>query len=300
MGVINNSGFSIKSGLTALAALAFLSGCETLREAAATTPDTVNSAPAGVEAIEKDVERPDVFAVTEKALWDGRPSLGGVWVAYPANVDPERVVIRNGSNGKSVIGALFRRERENPGPRIQLSSDAASALGIVAGTPTEISIVVLRRETVEVALPPAAEPEAESGQIAGTVEAPARRAPPARAATPARPADPHDEAGESLAAIVEQTLADIDPSAAQAPERTPIFRLRKPNIQVASFAEEQRAKDLVTLLSNEGVQAEIRVEDNSEPVLYRVVSGPSRTRAERTARLRIIKGLGFADAFYFR
>ncbi len=33
--------------------------------------------------IERDVEAPEVFQITENGLWDGRPSLGGVWVAHP-------------------------------------------------------------------------------------------------------------------------------------------------------------------------------------------------------------------------
>ncbi len=60
--------------------------------------------------------------------------------------DPERVIMRNPANGKFVIGALFRRERENPGPALQISSDAAAALGILAGAPAKISVTALRRE----------------------------------------------------------------------------------------------------------------------------------------------------------
>ena len=95
--------------------------------------------------VERDVEAPEIFQVTEAGLWDGRPSLGGVWVAHPDVTDPERVIIRNPSNGKFVIGALFRRERETPGPRLQVSSDAASALGLVAGAPTNLNVTALRR-----------------------------------------------------------------------------------------------------------------------------------------------------------
>ena len=66
------------------------------------------------------------------------------------------MIIRNDANGKSVIGALFRRERENPGPKIQVSSDAAVALGMLAGSPVKLNITALRREA-----PPAPEaPEA--------------------------------------------------------------------------------------------------------------------------------------------
>ena len=101
-----------------------------------------------VTTIEKDVEAPDVFQETENGLWDGRPSLGGVWVAHPDVVDPERAIIRNQANGKFIIGALFRRERENPGPRFQVSSDAAAELGMLAGAPAELNVTVLRRVSV--------------------------------------------------------------------------------------------------------------------------------------------------------
>ncbi|MEC7965217.1 MAG: SPOR domain-containing protein, partial [Pseudomonadota bacterium] len=36
-----------------------------------------------VTLVERDIEAPDVFQQTEAGLWDGRPSLGGVWVAHP-------------------------------------------------------------------------------------------------------------------------------------------------------------------------------------------------------------------------
>ena len=104
----------------------------------------------GPQTVLKDVERPDIFNVTELALWDGRPSLGGVWVAHPDITTPERVILTNVKNGKTIPGALFRRERENPGPRIQASSDAAAALGMLAGQPVELKILVVRQEEVEI------------------------------------------------------------------------------------------------------------------------------------------------------
>lgn len=122
-------------------------------------------------AIERDVEAPEVFNMEEDGLWDGRPSLGGVWVAHPGAQAPERVLIRNGQNGETVIGALFRRERENPGPRFQISSEAANALGILPGAPTTIHVVALRLEQIEAAPEPVTE------------EAPER----AEAETPAQP-----------------------------------------------------------------------------------------------------------------
>ncbi len=298
---------SVKTGVGALAMALLLGGCEQLgTTGSAATPDT--AVERGGTSIEKDVERPDIFSVTENALWDGRPSLGGVWVAYPSNTDPERVVIRNGANGKSVIGALFRRERENPGPKIQLSSDAATALGVIAGTPTEISITVLRRETVEIAPPPetatpeTATPETAAPTTSGGVAnmtAPPRRAAPA--ATPAHVADQGAENGAGLTAIVAQTLADVvNDAAVEAAPAQPLFRLRKPYIQVASFAEQPRAIDLVAMLATEGVTAIIQANDPENATLYRVYAGPFNTRAERAAQLRIITGLGFTDAFFFK
>lgn len=105
--------------------------------------------PANVPLVEQDLEAPDVFETSDKGLWDGRPSLGGVWVAYPGVENPERVIIRNKANGKTVIGALFKRERENPGPKLQVSSDAANALGLLAGAPGDLHVVALRRTEVE-------------------------------------------------------------------------------------------------------------------------------------------------------
>ena len=121
--------------------------------------------PAQAKLVERDVEAPDVFSAKEAGLWDGRPSLGGVWVAHPSVTDPERVLVRNPENGKSVIGALFKRERDNPGPKLQVSSDAANALGLLPGAPTNLSVVALVREEVPQAAPAAA-------VMAETIEAP--------------------------------------------------------------------------------------------------------------------------------
>ena len=112
----------------------------------------------GQRVIERDVEAPDVFQVEEAGLWDGRPSLGGVWVAHPDVNDPERAMIRNPATGQEVIGALFRRERENPGPRFQISSEAANALGILPGAPTDIAVTALRLQRVELEVEPEAQP----------------------------------------------------------------------------------------------------------------------------------------------
>jgi hypothetical protein len=111
------------------------------RDAARDGPAPISTAPAS----ERDVEAPEVFDVADEGLWDGRPSLGGVWVAHPGATDPERVIIRNTETGRFVIGALFRRERDNPGPPLQVSSEAAAALDLLAGNPTNLQVTALRR-----------------------------------------------------------------------------------------------------------------------------------------------------------
>ncbi|NJM82854.1 MAG: SPOR domain-containing protein, partial [Tabrizicola sp.] len=97
---------------------------------------------------DRDVEAPELFQANEKALWDGRPSLGGTWISSPDAKDPQRVMMRNTENGKTVIGALFQRERETPGPKLQVSSDAAAALGMIAGQPAQLAIVALKKEEI--------------------------------------------------------------------------------------------------------------------------------------------------------
>lgn len=187
-----------------------LAGCEgggvlsSPREASRAGSGLDLTAPVRSGAVERDVPAPEVFSRTDRGLWDGRPSLGGIWVAHPSAQDPERVLIRNTTTGAEVIGALFRRERENPGPRFQISSEAASELGILAGQPAEIEVIALRLERVE---PETARPidETEAAETTAT-EA---EAPSSTAAAPA----------QSRAQAPDDTRADTraDAPAAEAP-----------------------------------------------------------------------------------
>lgn len=148
--------------------------------------------------IERDIEAPDVFQVTEAGLWDGRPSLGGVWVAHPDVTEPERVLIRNTSNDSFVIGALFRRETMGPGPRLQVSSDAAAALDMLAGAPEELNVTALRRETVDPdPVEPAPLPAAAGMPAAAEVEATALDPAPGAEVTAAPNATAGNAAGAS-------------------------------------------------------------------------------------------------------
>jgi rare lipoprotein A len=179
--------------------------------------DTTRSAGPGLLASpgskvgSREIEAPEVFQTTDSALWDGRPSLGGIWVASPEVTDPERVVMFNPATGKSVTGALFKRERDNPGPTLQISSDAAEALGILAGQPTEIQVTALRKEEIEVpAEPVAAEAAAEDPATEGaTTEATAPDAAAAETAALATAAlDAADGVTDGAAAAADGVTPD--------------------------------------------------------------------------------------------
>ncbi|GHC66823.1 hypothetical protein GCM10007315_34710 [Gemmobacter tilapiae] len=184
--------------LGATVSVAALAGCQDTKGGAAGAAKPGVAATGETQRItrpgNKDVEAPDVFSANEKGLWDGRPSLGGAWIASPDAAGPERVLITNTESGKSITAALFKRERENPGPRLQLSSDAATALGMLAGQPVTLKVVALRREEIVVqeASPAPVDVAAEGAEKPGTGKGATAKAgegaAPAGAATPGKDA----------------------------------------------------------------------------------------------------------------
>jgi len=172
-GISRTFGAGLRLGLVLTTAIG-LSACDTLGitpgdSAEATRAGDATPATQTVQLVERDIEAPEVFQTTDQGLWDGRPSLGGVWVAHPDVTEPERVIIRNDENGTFVIGALFRRERDNPGPLFQVSSDAAAALEMLAGAPSRLQVTALRREDTAA---PAPEATTDFDTMAEDVDAP--------------------------------------------------------------------------------------------------------------------------------
>lgn len=252
---------------------------------------SANAASAGntTQLVERDIEAPDVFQVTGAGLWDGRPSLGGVWVAHPSVVDPERVIIRNEANGKFVIGALFRRERENPGPALQVSSDAAEALGLLAGAPANLNVTALRREEA----PSATTPEATTdfGE------------PEEIAATPLDPivgAAAAIEAAESAApAVVETTPVPVALAPAPTPAPEPqASNLSKPFIQIGIFSVESNATATAKKLRADGMSAKVIAQDSQGRNFWRIVVGPAPSESDRATILAKVKALGYTDAYF--
>jgi len=262
-------------GALALGSTLFLAACEDGQGPAFLQPKgdasaVVDGDPTrSVKLVERDTEAPDVFQVTESGLWDGRPSLGGVWVAHPDVKDPERVIIRNEKNGKFVIGALFRRERANPGPRLQVSSDAAATLGMLAGQPSKLNVTALRREAVSEAAPtPDAAPQVDAPDaIEQSALAPTSPAAAPSAPTP-KPAAPKPSSG-----------------------------LSKPFIQLGIFSVEQNANNTAEAMRVAGMVPTVKKSNSSGKPFWRVLVGPAQTSAERSTLLKKIKASGFADAY---
>jgi rare lipoprotein A len=294
-----------RSLIAALAGLSVLSGCGEgglpfLNKGSAEEAPA-EGGPAAATIVEKDVEAPDVFAANEAGLWDGRPSLGGVWVAHPELADPERVLIRNEANGKEVVGAIFRRERDNPGPRIQVSSDAAEALGMLAGQPTVLDVVALRREEVEVpaevsegetvALGEAAGSDIESSALDSSASSDDGSIAAAEAAILAAQGEAPDEP------VIEPAVEPAAAPAAPAPASEP-SKLDKPYIQIGIFSVEQNAEETASSLRGIGVIPTVRAQESSGKPFWRVLVGPASTESDRRAILAKVRDLGFEDAYY--
>ncbi|MET4103424.1 rare lipoprotein A [Roseovarius sp. MBR-78] len=294
MGRVTRGGNAVR-GLVLVAGVLLVAGCDEsgkftlLQPQAGGVGAAAGDGPRATRLVERDVEAPEVFQATDMGLWDGRPSLGGVWVAHPDVTEPERVIIRNTADGKFVIGALFRRQREVPGPAFQVSSDAASALGLIAGSPQQLNVTALRRE------------EAPAEEAATAEDA----APQDIASAPEVEASDLDPVTGTAAAAIEAAEAAETANAAKAtetaapaprPERA-AASLAKPYVQVGIFSVEQNARNTATALRQAGMVPTVFDQNSQGKRFWRVVVGPAASASDRAAVLKKIKGIGFADAY---
>jgi len=231
--------------------------------------------------VDRDVEAPEVFEVSDQGLWDGRPSLGGVWVAHPDVKDPERVIIRNPANGKFIIGALFRRERDMPGPRLQVSSDAAGALDMLAGQPAALQVTALRRE--------------ESAGVAETDPAIAAAEPIAETPIDAVASAAIDRADPPAAPSASASIPPA-PKPAAAPA-APAASSGRPYIQIGIFSVEANAGRAAAQMTAAGLTPAIRKDESQGKTFWRVIVGPLNNADERAAAVAKVKGLGYPDAY---
>lgn len=325
------AGMVLKSLVYVGLVMGLVAGCEpgTSGQAVTSAPLADGAAAPGasvapatsVRLVDHDVEAPQDFQVTDKALWDGRPSLGGVWVAATSVSDPMRVIMRNPSNGKFVIGALFRREADNPGPKLQISSDAADALGLVAGEPATLNVTALRREEAPVPVPDATRPLLDTSEtLAGADVAAATDA--AITAAPMQPATA-DDADPEPSNLQPTTAADpaprkslfgklfaakpatepapltgtqpVTPAAQPAPQVDPVLTApRGAQIQIGIFSVEANANRAVATLAKAGIAASVRKETSHGKPLWSVVA------TGNAALLAQIKQAGFKDAYVIK
>ncbi len=225
--------------------------------------------------VERDVEAPEVFSVTDQGLWDGRPSLGGVWVAHPDVTDPERVIIRNEANGKFVIGALFRKERDLPGPKLQISSDAAAALKILAGAPAPLNVTALRRQEAEETVAP---------EVTDTVAAPAQ--------VSETSLDPIAAAGAAIEAAPATPVVAPKPAAPRAASS-----LSKPFVQLGIFSIEANANRVAKQMRGAGMIPSVKQSEINGKAFWRVLVGPATNKSELNNLIKAIKAEGFSDAY---
>lgn len=298
----------IGMGMGAVAVLAgCMEGAQLPAFLAAPQTEGAPAAQATAATVARDVEAPEVFELRAEGLWDGRPSLGGIWVAHASVDDPQRVVIRNLATGQSVNGALFRRERDNPGPPVQVSAEAAGAIGLIAGQPASLEVVALKR--VEVPVAPAAAPT-EAGTAAaqpGPDDPRPRPRPGAAAPAPTAEATPPAATPASTTTAATITAEPLDPlasaaravaeaEAAEAAAAAP-GALARPWLQVGMFTTEQNAQVAAERLTAVEMPARVAGGTYREAAVWRVLIGPAADRAELRALTEKAKALGYADAY---
>lgn len=317
---------TLKTWIVAGMACATLAACEPGTGSGPVSADAPagDMAPVATSAklVDRDVEAPEIFQTTDKALWDGRPSLGGVWVAAANAKNPERVIIRNPANGKFVIGGLYQREASMPGPRLQLSSDAASALGLLAGEPATVSVTALRREEAPAPKPDATKPLLDSNvDTAAIPPADGKAAAPTASAKPAKGKAGTTDVAANAAAAIDAASGDIAPTkpgdkpgktaakTAEAPAK-PAAAPAKPAAQAATAPAPQATTGALILIGTFSVEANAKAASDQLAKAGIVTTTTKQTVKGKdawsvTARgdaglLAKIKGAGFKDAFVLK
>ena len=257
-----------------------------------------------------EVSAPEIFSSTDRAVWDGRPTLGGIWIAHEKANTPSRATITNTATGKSITGALWSKTAGIPGPPFTVSSDLAASLGMEAGTPVELRVVALKNVVTEPAEP---EPEpAENQEVA--------------AAEPDPEPKMKDEAPKNTeAAAIDAETAAVE----QKPKRKPfrVFGKRKEEetdeavdateevtvsntptptgsgraAQVGLFSDKANADKVAAQLTKAGLGGKlIGGKSSSGASFWRVVTGPAKNKAAEAKLLADVKALGFTDAYLIK
>ena len=89
-------------------------------------------------------EKPEILDISASVSWDGEQTLGGNWISHPDVDSPERVLIKNIANGKSIVGAIFQQTKKLNTGSAKISSDAAKSLNISKNEKTEVKIIAIK------------------------------------------------------------------------------------------------------------------------------------------------------------
>ena len=212
-------------------------------------------------------------------------------MASPDAKDPERVILRNTANGKFVIGALFRRELDNPGPKLQISSDAAAALGLLAGEPGKVSVTALRREEAPKTAPDANKPILDAAETVATETL--DPIPGAAAANP-RPVPKYGKPTAPPIATVPASGKPAVAAPAPAAAKAPVAGGKGGLIQIGIFSVEANAKRASDQLKAAGIAADIRAETAQGKSFWSVTA-----RGDKGLMAKI-KQAGFKDAYFLK
>jgi len=265
---------------TAVCAILALTACE---EQFNVQTDDVPTARAQVVANASTSEtvtpRPDLFSLRALAAWDGRPSLGGAWIAHPDVQSAERASITEVATGRTITAALFRRDPSIPGPPFQISAEAAQELGIQPGLTVEVDVVAVRIATADADVA-----EVPVEEEVPTVEAVAS-APPAPSAVSVRDAPAQVQPAPRAPG---ETTARPAPPPAPANDAAP----ERPFMQVGMFGVTSNAATLVERLKTAGLDARAV----PSGALSRVVVGPAQSAAELALIREALREMGFDDA----
>ncbi|MEM9060349.1 MAG: SPOR domain-containing protein [Pseudomonadota bacterium] len=277
---------------------------------------------------------PEIFEATGLAIWDGKRTLQGVWVAHPLASSARRVRIFNQDNGQAVDGALFKRDAAGGGASVLISSEAAQLLGMDVGTPAELRIVAVSpvqrdrqpepsdgavaadessttpepAETQPVA--PAAEETVETEVAAAetSVRTPTPR-PEAPSVQPEAEAPSQDAKSDDppvtfkfvRSSELENTTAAAQPKPDPEPKEEPktaarTSTLKLPFVQAGIFGVQSNANKLLARIKAKDLPAVGKTFTSKGRTLTRVLAGPFQTVAERNAALRAIRQMGLKDA----
>lgn len=236
--------------------------------------------------------RPDIYSRHDLAGWDGRPSLGGAWIAHPDVGSAERASITEVATGREIMAALFRRDPSIPGPPFQLSAEAANQLGVTAGVPVEVHVVAVRTNpTAAARVQEAVDTEASAEPMPEPAAAPVEAA--VIAAVPVE----EPEIVEVATLPASDPVAEpVEVAAPSSPPATPPAAREsapeRPYMQVGVFGVAANASALVERLTAEGLQARAV----PSGALTRVIVGPAASSAELALIRDKVRELGFTDA----